>query len=75
MITDTYPGRNSEQTIRLLNMTTDSVLTVGSYREPPEFKDGWRADIHCRWSPKGDLVGFNSTHSGSRQVYVLKVNE
>jgi len=75
MITDTYPGKNREQTIRLLNLKTDSVLTVGSYREPLEFKDGWRADIHCRWSPKGDLVGFNSTHSGSRQVYVMKVKE
>ncbi|MFD2145436.1 hypothetical protein [Mucilaginibacter antarcticus] len=54
-------------------MKTDSVLTLGNYREPPEFKDGWRADIHCRWSPNGDLIGFNSTHTGSRQVYVIKV--
>jgi hypothetical protein len=75
MITDTYPGRNREQTIRILNMKTDSVLTLGSYREPPEFKDGWRADIHCRWSPTGNLVGFNSTHTGSRQVYVMKVQQ
>jgi hypothetical protein len=75
MITDTYPDKNREQTIRLLNTITDSVFTVGCYREPPEFKDGWRADIHCRWSPKGDLVGFNSTHTGSRQVYVMKVKE
>ena len=75
MVTDTYPGKNREQTIRLLNLKTDSVETLGSFREPPEFKEGWRADIHCRWSPKGDLIGFNSTHTGSRQVYVMKVEE
>jgi hypothetical protein len=75
LVTDTYPAKNREQSIYLLNMKTDSVLTLGRYIEPPLFKDGWRADIHCRWSPKGDLIGFNSTHTGSRQVYVMKVKE
>jgi hypothetical protein len=75
MVTDTYPATNREQSIYLLNMKTDSVITLGRYIEPPAFKDGWRADIHCRWSPKGDLIGFNSTHFGSRQVYVMKVSE
>lgn len=75
LVTDTYPAKNREQSIYLLNMKTDSVLTLGRYIEPPEFKDGWRADIHCRWSPEGDMIGFNSTHSGSRQVYVMKVKQ
>ena len=75
LVTDTYPAKNREQSIYLLNMKTDSVLTLGKYIEPIEFKDGWRADIHCRWSPKGNLIGFNSTHSGSRQVYIMKVKE
>jgi len=75
LVTDTYPAKNREQSIYLLNMKTDSVLALGRYIEPPEFKDGWRADIHCRWSPEGDLIGFNSTHNGSRQVYVMRVNE
>ncbi|MES2808204.1 MAG: hypothetical protein V4619_06245 [Bacteroidota bacterium] len=75
MVTDTYPAKNREQTISLLNMKTDSVKILGRYIEPPEFKDGWRADIHCRWSPAGDMIGFNSTHTGSRQVYVMKLNK
>lgn len=74
MVTDTYPARNREQSIYLLNMKTDSVLTLGRFIEPPQFKDGWRADIHCRWSPKGGMIGFNSTHTGSRQVYVVRLN-
>ncbi|MDQ6901380.1 MAG: hypothetical protein M3139_00025 [Bacteroidota bacterium] len=75
LVTDTYPAKNREQSIYLLNMKTDSVVTLGRFIEPPVFKDGWRADIHCRWSPKGDMIGFNSTHTGSRQVYVMKVKE
>ena len=75
MVTDTYPDpKTRNQTIRLLNMKTDSVIILGSYPEPAAFTKGWRADIHCRWSLHGDLIGFNSAHSGSRQVYILKVH-
>jgi hypothetical protein len=72
MITDTYPSANREQKIYLMDMETESVLPVGRFIEPKEFRAGWRCDIHCRWSPDGDMVGFNSTHTGSRQVYILK---
>lgn len=75
MVTDTYPDKDStrNQHILLLNMKTDEVKKLGDFPEPIAYKDGWRADIHCRWSPKGDMIGFNSTHSGMRQVYVFKL--
>ena len=74
MATDTYPATGTRnQTIYLLNMQTDSVLALGNFPEPAAYTGGWRADIHCRWSPKGDLIGFNSAHNGSRQVYMMKV--
>ncbi|MFS4418521.1 hypothetical protein [Maribacter sp. 2307ULW6-5] len=74
MITDTYPSKNKlrEQKIYLMHMETEAVLPLGIYPEPAEFEKGHRCDIHCRWSPKGDMVGFNSTHTGSRQAYLLK---
>lgn len=74
MITDTYPYGNElrEQKIYLMDMETEAVLPLGKFPEPEEFKGHWRCDIHCRWSPKGDLVGFNSTHTGSRQAYLIK---
>jgi len=71
MITDTYPSANREQKIYLMDMETESVLPVGRFIQPKEFTSWWRCDIHCRWSPGGNLVGFNSTHTGSRQVYLL----
>ena len=73
MITDTYPARGTrEQKIYLMDMDSEAVLPLGRFPQPDQFHSGWRCDIHCRWSPNGDMVGFNSTHSGSRQVYILK---
>jgi hypothetical protein len=73
MITDTYPYGNAlrEQKIYLMDMQTEAVLPIGKFVEPEEFRSHWRCDIHCRWSPKGDVIGFNSTHTGSRQAYII----
>lgn len=73
MITDTYPSENREQKIFLMDMKTECVMPLGRFIQPKEYTAGWRCDIHCRWSPEGDMVGFNSTHSGSRQVYIMKL--
>lgn len=73
MITDTYPSANREQKIYLMDMETECVMPIGRFAQPKAFTKGWRCDIHCRWSPNGDMIGFNSTHSGSRQVYLLEL--
>jgi hypothetical protein len=74
MVTDSYPSRPMrEAKIYLMDMETEAVLPIGRFRQPEEFTGGWRCDIHCRWSPEGDLIGFNSAHSGSRQVYLLRL--
>lgn len=76
MVTDTYPSRKpvSEQKIYLMDMATQVVLPLGGYRQPEEFTGQWRCDIHCRWSSSGDLIGFNSTHTGSRQAYLFRLS-
>lgn len=75
MVTDTYPSSGMrEQKIYLMDMNTEAILPIGRFREPSKFQSGWRCDIHCRWSPDGNMIGFNSTHTGSRQVYLLKLN-
>ncbi|MBC7890257.1 MAG: hypothetical protein H7Z13_20470 [Ferruginibacter sp.] len=75
MVTDTYPDKvTRDQNVFLLNMKADSVIAIGRFYTPKEYTGGWRADIHCRWSPKGDMIGFNSTHNGTRQVYIMKLD-
>ena len=74
MITDTYPSKGlREQKIYLMDMKTEAILPLGRFVQPTEYTEGWRCDIHCRWSPKGNMVGFNSTHTGNRQVYIFKL--
>ena len=74
MVTDTYPGgKLHEQKLYLMDMRTQAVLPLGRFVEPPEFKAGWRCDLHPRWSPRGDMIGFNSTYTGSRQVYMFEL--
>ena len=76
MVTDTYPrGELREQNLFLMDMDTQAVLPLGRFVQPPDFTGHWRCDLHPRWSPRGDLIGFNSTHDGSRQVYVLELRE
>ncbi len=75
MVTDTYPGSGLyEQKIFLMDMKTQAIISLGRFVEPVGFKEFWRCDIHCRWSPKGDIIGFNSTNSGSRQVYIFRLD-
>jgi hypothetical protein len=56
-----------------MDMKTEVVKSLGRFVEPIEFEGFWRCDLHCRWSPKGDIIGFNSTNSGSRQVYIYRL--
>ena len=73
MITDTYPSSYlNEQKLYLMDMTSEATLSLGRFVEPPDFRGHWRCDLHARWSPKGDMIGFNSTFTGSRQCYVIK---
>ncbi len=75
MVTDSYPSEGlREQKIFLMDMKTQSVLSLGRFAEPAEFHGGWRCDLHCRWSPGGDMIGFNSTRTGSRQAYIMKLD-
>ncbi len=75
MVTDTYSsGGMNEQKIFLMDMASQSVISLGRFPEPPEFNGGWRCDLHCRFSPHGDMIGFNSTHTGSRQAYIMKLD-
>jgi hypothetical protein len=75
MVTDSYPADGShEQKLVLMDMSSEAVISLGRFVEPPEFTKGWRCDLHPRWSPDGSLIGFNSTFTGSRQVYVAILN-
>jgi len=77
MVTDTYPGRGTnEQKLYLMDMASEAVLPLGRFVHPLEFRENGKdaqCDLHPRWSPNGDMIGFNSVTTGERQVYILKL--
>ncbi len=77
MVTDTYPSEGLlEQKLYLMDMQTEAVLPLGRYLHPAVFRDHGKdaaCDLHPRWSPKGDMIGFNSVTTGSRQVYIIEL--
>lgn len=78
MATDTYPSSKlREQRLFLLDMESRAVRSLGRFVEPIEFRQeggGSRCDLHPRWSPRGDIIGINSTYNGSRQVYIFRLD-
>lgn len=77
MVTDTYPSKRLyEQKLYLMNMETEAVLPMGRYVHPPVFRKNGKdaaCDLHPRWSPNGDMIGFNSVTTGSRQAYIINL--
>ncbi|MDH5400217.1 MAG: hypothetical protein OEX02_18840 [Cyclobacteriaceae bacterium] len=78
MVTDTYPGNKGlrEQKLYLMHMETEAVLPMGRYKHPTVFRDNGKdaaCDLHPRWSPNGDMIGFNSVTTGDRQVYIIRL--
>jgi len=78
MAIDTYPDSFRNQSLLLLDVATDAILPLEGFYEPPRFfnpeiPEHWRCDMHPRWSPRGNMIAFNSTHEDTRQVYILNL--
>lgn len=77
MLTETYPSKKSyEQKLMLMDMKTEALMPLGRYIHHPEFRKNGKdaqCDLHGRWSPNNDMVGFNSVTTGQRQVYIIKL--
>lgn len=71
MITDTYPDENHRQHLYIYNVQTGRAARIASFHEPAQYKGDWRCDLHPRWSRDSKQVCIDSTHEGSRQVYLL----
>ena len=74
MLTDTYPmGINREQSLILYDLEAKQRLDIGAFHSTAVENDSWRCDLHPRWNRDGTQVCIDSTHEGSRQMYVIEV--
>ncbi|KAG2429986.1 hypothetical protein HYH02_013937 [Chlamydomonas schloesseri] len=73
VLSDTYP-RKSGRTLFITDTITNTSELLGRfdrYNEGSAVGDH-RVDLHPRWDRTGRHVCFDSTHEGSRQVYVAR---
>ncbi len=70
LLTDTYP-REDKRSMMLYDMEAGVVIPLGSFYSDPALVGEIRCDLHPRWNREGDMVCFDSTHEGSRQLYVM----
>ena len=75
MVTDSYPvGEERMQHFYLLDMNTEEVALIGKFHEPERYKGDWRCDLHPRWGRASRQICIDSTHDGTRQVYVVELD-
>lgn len=72
---DTYPDDEHKQTLMLVRSADYKRIDIGRFYQPPHLlHQPYRCDLHPRWNRDGTQVCIDSTHEGSRQMYVIDVS-
>lgn len=74
ILCDTYPDKDRNQNLYLLELAARQRHSLGHFRLPPQYTGEWRCDLHPRSSPDGKLVAIDSPHHGGHQVYLLDIS-
>lgn len=74
MLTDSYPDERRHRALMLYHFKEKRRIDLGSFYSMP-LPDEIRCDLHPRWSRDGNSVCFDSTHEGTRQIYVLDLKD
>jgi len=74
ILTDTYPDREHKRRLLLYRLDKQSLVEVGRFYSDPRLSGEIRCDLHPRWSRDGGQICIDSTHEGSRQMYVIDVS-
>jgi hypothetical protein len=74
MSTDSYWDKLGDRKLAVMRASDQAILPLGTFFVPEVYREQYsRCDLHARWRPDGKMLGFNSVHEGSRQVYVIDV--
>ncbi len=74
MLTDTYSRGDSKRMLMLYNDRNNDLFELGRFHSEPWITQA-RCDLHPRWSRDGMKVCFDSSHDGTRQIYVADVSK
>lgn len=76
-VTDTYPDKFRIANLYMVDMQGDQVVKLASLNSPKRFQSipyaHWACDLHPRMNRKGDIVCFDSVHTGERSLCLMKI--
>jgi len=79
LLTDIPPDEKSERTLVLYSCADKGCFAIGHFYSMSELEKSTcrylRCDLHPRWNRNGTQVCIDSTHEGSRQMYLLDVRD
>ncbi len=71
LLTDTYPDRFRIQRLILYDLQRNQRHDLAKVKEPFEFDDDLRCDLHPRWNRAGTIICFDSAHPGQRSLCTI----
>ena len=75
IIYDSYPNKKRLSYLMLYNIKKDKLINIGVFSSAMKFHGYNRCDLHPRWSPDGNYISIDSTHSGKRKTYIIDVSK
>lgn len=75
IIGDGYQDDEQYRPVYLYHLSSGRGMMIGRFYSPLPTVTDIRCDLHCRWSPDGEAVSFDSIHEGFRGVYRMELTE
>ena len=74
MVTDTYPDTESFQKLLIHDFENNKTHYIGKFKIASYLiESSLKCDLHPRWNKKGNLLSIDSSHNGSKQTYVINI--
>jgi len=74
LVTDTYPDAESFQKLLIHDFKNNKTHYIGKFKVASYLiESSLKCDLHPRWNKKGNLLSIDSSHNGSKQTYVINI--
>lgn len=73
--TDTYPDRSRVRSLVLYDMEKNKHYNLARIYSPYKYVNDLRCDLHPRWSRRGAMICFDSTHLGERALCLINLGD
>ena len=73
LITDTYPDRFRKQRLILFDLKSEKREDIATLYSPIEYWGEVRCDLHPRWDRNGNMLCFDSSHTGVRALCTINL--